>query len=153
MKRKFNWVDALVLILILAAVAVFFGRHKLTATVAPSNRKNIMFVVEAKEVGKDLVTELHEGDRIYSQYRLQNAHITSLKSKPTVKSFVTSEGVISTYEDHEEIIIEAVIEAEVAFSGPYHDLGGQEIKAGIPFILKTTDVELYSDIKHVEGRP
>ncbi len=153
MKRKWNWVDTLVIILIAAAILAFFNRDRLSNGVAPSNRRSISFTVEAKKLPKDIITELSSGDQIFSQYKLQKAYITEIAVKPTEKTSVAPDGTLKVYEDTEEMILEATIEAEVLSSGPYLDLGGQEIKVGIPFILKTTDVEITSDIKHIEVKP
>lgn len=153
MKRKWNWVDTLVIVLIAAAIVVFFNRDRVAGGVAPTNRRNITFTVEAKKLPRDLVTELKTGDQIFSQYKLQNASITEINVKPTVKSFIADDGTIKTYDDEEEMILEATIDAEVLSSGPYLDLGGQEIKVGLQFILKTIDVEVTSDIKHIEVKP
>lgn len=153
MKRKWNWVDTLVIVLIAAAVILFFNRDKVAGGVAPSNKRSITFTVEAKKLPKDLITELKTGDQIFSQYKLQNAYITEINVKPTLKSFVGDDGTVKSFEDNEEMVLEATIDAEVLSSGPYLDLGGQEIKVGIQFILKTIDVEVTSDIKHIEVKP
>lgn len=153
MKRKWNWVDTLVIVLIAAAVILFFNRDKVAGGVAPSNKRSITFTVEAKKLPKDLITELKTGDQIFSQYKLQNAYITEINVKPTLKSFAADDGTVKSFEDNEEMVLEATIDAEVLTSGPYLDLGGQEIKVGIQFILKTIDVEVTSDIKHIEVKP
>lgn len=153
MKRKWNWVDTLVVVLVAAAIIVFFNRDRVAGGVVPTNRRSIIFTVEAKKLPRDLVTELKTGDQIFSQYKLQNAYITEINVKPTLKSFVDDDGTVMTYDDEEEVILEATIDAEVVSSGPYLDLGGQEVKVGLQFILKTMDVEVTSDIKHIEVKP
>ena len=114
-----------------AAVILFFNRDKVAGGVAPSNKRSITFTVEAKKLPKDLITELKTGDQIFSQYKLQNAYITEINVKPTLKSFVGDDGTVKSFEDNEEMVLEATIDAEVLSSGPYLDLGGQEIKVGI----------------------
>lgn len=153
MKRKWNWIDTLVIVLIAVAVIVFFNRDRVAGGVAPTNRRSIIFTVEAKKLPRDLVTELETGDQIFSQYKLQNAYITEINVEPTLKSYVADDGTMRTYEDEEEMVLQATIDAEVISSGPYLDLGGQEIKVGLQFILKTMDVEVTSDIKHIEVKP
>ena len=155
MKRKWNWVDTLVVVLIAAAVLLFLNRDRILGSGAgvASNKRSITFTVEAKELSREMVTELKVGDKIYSQYKLQNATITDVIIRPAVKSMEAPDGTLKLYEDENEIVVEATVEAEVFASGPYLDLGGQEIKVGLSFILKTVDVEVVSDIKHIEVKP
>lgn len=155
MKRKWNWVDTLVIVLIAAAVLLFFNRGRILGSGAgvASNKRSITFTVEAKELNRDMVTELKPGDKIYSQYKLQNATITDVKVMPALNTTVAPDGSVIIFEDENEVFVEATIDAEVLASGPYLDLGGQEVKVGLSFILKTVDVEVVSDIKHIEVKP
>ena len=85
-----------------------------------------------------------------SQNSLQNGFVEEVTIEPSLKTVVGPDGKIKIYEDDEEIKATIVLKAKVAFSGPYMDLGGQEVKIGIPFIMKTTKVEFSSTIKHIE---
>lgn len=153
MKRKWNWVDTAVIGLIILLIVVFINRNKILgmgkkATV--SNQKDIVFQVEADGITKDMLTELAVGDQIFSQNSLQNGYVKEIQVEDLDKPVYRLDPKIKTYEDAEEIKVVVSIEGRVAFSGPYMDLGGQEIKVGLPFIMKTTKVEFPSTIKYIE---
>lgn len=152
MKRKWNWVDTTIIVFILLAVVVFLNRGKLLnrEVVSSSNTKNIIITAEASELTADMVTDLEIGDQIFSQNSLQKGYISDIKIRPKQESVVGRDGKIKVFDNPEEITITVEIEAEVATSGPYMDLGGQEIKVGLPIIVKTTEVEFLGDIKHIE---
>lgn len=153
MKRKWNWVDAAVIGVIILLIVVFINRNKILgmgrkATV--SNQKDIVFQVEADGITRDMLTELAVGDQIFSQNSLQNGYVKEIQVEDLDKPVYRLDPKIKTYEDAEEIKAVVSIEGRVAFSGPYMDLGGQEIKVGLPFIMKTTKVEFPSTIKYIE---
>ncbi|WFA09128.1 DUF4330 family protein [Tissierella sp. Yu-01] len=152
MKRKWNWIDTTIIVFILLAVVVFLNRGKLLnrEVISSSNTKNIIITAEASELTADMVTNLEIGDQIFSQNSLQKGYISEIMIKPKQEIAVGTDGEIKVYDHKEEITITVEIEAEVATSGPYMELGGQEIKVGLPIIVKTTEVEFLGDIKHIE---
>jgi hypothetical protein len=152
MKRKWNWIDTTIIVFILLAVVVFLNRGKLLnrEVTSSSNTKNIIITAEASELTADMVTNLEIGDQIFSQNSLQKGYISEIMIKPKQEIAVGTDGEIKVYDHKEEITITVEIEAEVATSGPYMELGGQEIKVGLPIIVKTTEVEFLGDIKHIE---
>lgn len=153
MKRKWNWIDTTITILILLSVVVFLNRGKIinkSKDVVTAAGKNIIITVEASELTEEMITDLKVGDQIFSQNNLQKGFVEEISISPKVKSIVDEDGKITTYEDEEEITVTVKIKAEVASSGPYMDLGGQEIKVGLPIIMKTTTVEFPGTIKHIE---
>ncbi len=152
MKRKWNWIDTTIIILVLLAVVVFLNRDKFKEgnLGASSNKKNIKITLEGSEITADMVTELKIGDKIFSQNSIQNAAIEDIQIRPKENTKVGKDGKIITYEDAQEVTVTVTINAEVVTSGPYMDLGGQEIKVGVPFIMKTTEVEFPANIKHIE---
>lgn len=152
MKRKWNWIDTTIVLVIVLAALGFLNRDKLfnRASSGGSNRIEILITVEAPELNDEIVTKIKTGDKIFSQYRLQDAEITEIDVYPTLKTQVGPDGKIKQYEDEQERTLIAKIKANAARSGPYIDLGGQEVKVGINFILKTTEFEVVSKIKHIE---
>lgn len=153
MKEKWNWVDTTILIVVILLIVAFFNRGKLInkgKDIATSGGKNIIITLEADELTEKMVSELKIGDQIFSQNNLQKGFVEEIEINPLLHSFVGDDGKVSTYEDEEEILITVKIKAEVASSGPYMDLGGQEIKVGLPIIMKTTTVEFPGTIKHIE---
>lgn len=152
MKIKWNWIDTVVVVLVLAAVVLFFNRDMIIGgrIAGPSNTRDIVMTVEVHELKPELITEFREGDQIFSQYRLQNAHIREIQTRPMELKAINDAGEAVLYPSQEHITMTAVIDAQVVAAGPYMDLGGQEVKVGLSFVLKTVDFEVMSEIKHIE---
>ncbi|HZH93027.1 MAG TPA: DUF4330 family protein, partial [Tissierellaceae bacterium] len=109
-----------------------------------------VMTVEVDELKPEMVTDLKAGDQIFSQYRLQNATIREVETRPMEIKAVNGQGEVQVIESQDLVTLQAVIDAQVVTSGPYMDLGGQEVKVGLTFVLKTTEFEAMSDIKHIE---
>lgn len=153
MKKKWNWIDTTILVAVILLVVAFINRDKLMNTgksIAAPNKKDVVVTVVANELTEDMVTNLEVGDQIFSQNSLQDGFVSEVTVEPLLKSQVGPDGEIKVYEDSEEINVTVKIDATVTFSGPYMDLGGQEVKVGLPFIMKTTEVEFPGTIKHIE---
>ncbi|WP_409226980.1 DUF4330 family protein [Gudongella sp. SC589] len=152
MKRKWNWIDTVVVVLVIAAAVLFLNRERLTGGISagPSNTRDIVMTVEVDELKPDMVTDLKVGDQIFSQYRIQNATIREIDTRPMEIKAVNSQGEAQVFESQDLVTLRAVIDAQVVTSGPYMDLGGQEVKVGLTFVLKTTEFEAMSDIKSIE---
>lgn len=150
MKKKSNWVDTTVIVVILLAIILFLNKDKVLnmgSKESTSNERDIILVVEGDAVTENMITDLKIGDQIFSQDKLQNAKVEKITTEPLTR---VSRKRRDSYEDAEEIKAIVEIHGKVAFSGPYMDLGGQEIKVGLPFIMKTTKVEFPSTIKYIE---
>lgn len=153
MKKKWNWIDITILLIIILLIVGFLNRDKIIRVgekVTESNVKDLVITLEAKELTEDMVTDLSVGDKIFSQYNFQNATIKEVVVEPLLRSEAGSDGKMRVYEDSEEVKVTIKIDAQVTYSGPYMELGGQVVKAGNSFVLKTTKVELPSTIKHIE---
>jgi len=152
-KKRWNWIDTTITIIIILAVVAFLNRGKIinkSKEVVTAGGKNIIITAEASELTKEMITDLKVGDQMFSQNNLQKGFVEEIDINPKIQSVVGEDGKIVTYEDAEEITVTVKIKAEVASSGPYMDLGGQEIKVGLPIILKTTTVEFPGTIKYIE---
>jgi len=152
-KKRWNWIDTTITIIIILAVVAFLNRGKIinkSKEVVTAGGKNIIITAEASELTKEMVTDLKVGDQMFSQNNLQKGFVEEIDINPKIQSVVGEDGKIVTYEDAEEITVTVKVKAEVASSGPYMDLGGQEIKVGLPIILKTTTVEFPGTIKYIE---
>lgn len=151
MKRKWNWIDTAVVILLIAAALLFLNRERLIggAAAGPSNTRDIVMTVEVDELKPEMITDLKVGDQIFSQYRLQNATIRDFETRPMEIKAVNRMGEVQIVESQDLVTLEAVIDAQVVTSGPYMDLGGQEVKVGLTFVLKTTEFEAMGDIKGI----
>ena len=152
MKRKWNWIDTAIVLVVILGLVGFLNRGKLLNRndSGVSNKREILITVEAGELTQDIVEKLKVGDKIFSQYRLQDAEIVDYSISPSKMTQVGPDGKVKSFEDEQESTLVASIKANAVSSGPYIDLGGQEIKVGLSFILKTTEFEVLSEIKHIE---
>lgn len=152
MKNKWNWIDTTIVIVIIVIIIIFMNRGRLSQTIEgeKSNLESITIIVEADEIREDMLTNLNVGDQFFSQNSLQPAFVEDISITPHMRTVVAADGTITEVESLEEVNIEVEISAEVAKDGPYMDLAEQEIKVGLAFIMKTTDVEFPGRIKHIE---
>ncbi|MBV1817559.1 DUF4330 domain-containing protein [Anaerosalibacter bizertensis] len=152
MKKKWNWIDTTIIVIIILIIA-FLSRDKIINTndkVSTKNEKEIIITAETDKITKDMITDLKIGDQIFSQNTLQDASIEEINVEPLLDSAAGPDGKLKTYEDAQNFRVIVKINAKVVSNGPYMDLGGQEVKVGIPFMIKTEKVELSSKIKHIE---
>ncbi len=153
MKNKWNWVDTLLIGIIVLGVLVFLNRNKIldkSKEVVSSGGKSIVITIEAEELTRDMITDLKVGDQMFSQNNLQKGFVRDIQVEPKLHSYIKENGQLGTYEDKSDIKVTVTVDAEVASSGPYMDLGGQEIKVGLPIIMKTTSVEFPGIVKYIE---
>ena len=153
LKKKFNWIDYTLVFLLVLGIVVFLNRGKIlnkSKNVVSGGAKEVRITLVGDELTREMVTDLKIGDQIFSQSSLQNGFVQDIEIKGKTKVEVNDQGKFFTYEDENEIEITVVIDGKVASSGPYMDLGGQEIKVGLPIIMKTTKVEFPATIKNIE---
>ena len=153
LKKKLNWIDFTLVFLLILGILVFLNRGKIlnkSKNVVSGGAKEVRITLVADELTREMVTDLKIGDQMFSQSSLQNGFVQEIEIKGKTKVEVNDQGKFVSYEDENEIEITVVIDGKVASSGPYMDLGGQEIKVGLPIIMKTTKVEFPATIKNIE---
>ncbi len=139
--KKFNFVDLFILVFVVAAVFVFLKYGALKKAVAHSEERKVRFECLVKEQPKEIFDALKVGDKLFAQYREQPAEIISIE---------TFREVPEDEEDLSKLSAKVVCEARVLHDGPYMQLGGQEVKAGIDYILKTREFAANSLLTFVE---
>lgn len=153
MKKRWNWIDTTIVILIVVALLAFVNRDKILnigKEEEVSNEKSVTITLEAEMIDKNIVSNLKVGDQLFSQYSLQKGFVEEINISPAIKTQVGDDGKLYTYEDENQVNVEIKLKADVATSGPYMIIGGQEVKVGINIIMKTTEVEFISKIKEIE---
>ncbi|MDO5037413.1 MAG: DUF4330 domain-containing protein [Tissierellia bacterium] len=141
MKKRFNMIDLGLIALVILGLFLYFNRDKvkdLDKDQAEGKKVHLVCVVE--DVHKSAFDQLAVGDQLFAEYQDQPGYITSIDLEPYKKVEVGSDGKL--YEVvHQEDHVKATVglEAQVDYDGPYMQLGGQEVKAGLDYILKTED--------------
>ncbi len=153
MKKKFSVLDGFIALVALAIIAggviYFTGRDQGNINQTGSGKVNIVFVAEADNIPEAMLRQLEIGDQLVASGRFQDAKIKDIEIyKSTDISAV--DGEIVSYELEETRRLVVTIQGQVNKYGPYIDLGGQEIKAGSPYYIKTDQFEAYGNVVNIQ---
>lgn len=149
-KHKFNIIDALVVAGILLAVLFIWKRQAIKNTVTRGNTKPVRFICVVEDENPTVLDHLKVGDRLFAEYRFQEAEVKDIRIEKQKTALPNAEGKLQVVESPDKFSARVEIEAQVRYDGPYMQLGGQEVKAGIPYILKTETFAVNSEIVFVE---
>lgn len=149
-KHKFNIIDACVIVGILVLVLLVWKRQTIKNTVTRGNTKAIRFICVVEDENSNVLEHLKVGDRLFAEYRFQEAEIKDIQVEKQKTAQPDAEGKLQVLESPEKFSARVEVEAQVRYDGPYMQLGGQEVKAGIPYILKTETFAVNSEIVFVE---
>lgn len=148
---KFNIID-LVLVLIII-MAVFFVINKFSdndTTVNSSTKKQIYLVAEAYKQAPNVVESIVEGDTLVAQNKYQNGTIDYVKIRDNDYLSTTSDGKLVASKNSLHKTIEVGIKCEGNINGPYIDSGGQELKVGLSYWIKTSKGQIRGFIKEIK---
>lgn len=145
MKRKINSIDILVIVIILAVIVAgywYINRNQTGGTNVVSGKKTITFVAEADRVYPDVCDDIKVGDRMVATGTYQDAQVVDVKVEDH-KEVTAKDGKIVEVNDPTMKRLVVTIEAKVNQYGPYIDFGGQKIKSGDNYWIKTEEVSVY----------
>lgn len=140
--KKFNIVDIAIVLVVIVGVFLLFNQGTIKDRVAKDTKK-VRFVCLVEEMPDEIYDAIMVGDKLFAQYSTQPGEIKDIE--------ILEEEALNNeinYEDKASARI--TCEAEVYYEGPYMQLGGQEVKAGIEYILKTEKFAVNSYITFVE---
>jgi len=146
-KRKFNYVDiTIIIIVIVVAIGGFmFLKKDSGETSFVSNNINVSFIAEADNITNEAVQQLQVGDAIVANGTFQDAYITSIEILDS-GNMVAIDGQIQMLANPSYCKIRVTISGKANQFGPYIDLGGQEIKSGSRYYIKTDIFEAYGSV-------
>lgn len=149
-KRKFNYIDVLIIcvvIVVLIAGYMYLSKDNKEVKVS-SNQVEVTFVAEADPVLNDALQQLAVGDVLVANGVYQEATITSIEIKDSaVATAIDGQLVMVANPENKKMVV--TISGKANKFGPYIDLGGQEIKAGSKYYIKTDMFEAYGMIVNV----
>lgn len=154
MKKKFSVLDLVIVVVVLAVlVGGFFfmrSRNQGSDYQASSGKVDVIFVAEADNIPEAMLTQIAVGDQLVAAGSYQNASIQSIEVYKST-DIAAVDGEIVSYELEETRRLVVTIQGQVSKYGPYMDLGGQEIKAGSPYYIKTDQFEAYGNVVNIQS--
>lgn len=153
MKKKFNFIDVLVVLLVVVVVvgAVWYFTKDDgtgTETASTSNKVEVTFVAEADRIQNGLLDQLRVGDKIMSNEMLQDGEIVDFEIMKT-DLIEAVDGEIVAIEMEELNKVRVTIKCMANKYGPYMDIGGQEIKVGSRYYIKTDIFEAFGYVAQI----
>jgi hypothetical protein len=149
-KRKFNYIDIMIILVILVVGFVGFKyvtRDDKEAKVS-SNEVQVSFVAEADPVLNDALQQLSVGDTLVANGVFQDAVITNIEIKDSASvGALNGELIMVSNPENKKVLV--TITGKANKFGPYIDLGGQEIKAGSKYYIKTDVFEAYGMVVNI----
>lgn len=135
-KFKFNIIDILLLLVVVAAVAVlgilFFSGNTATDLLSGNNPQEIYWEVELSKVREEFMDNIKEGDSVVDAVKLYSiGEVVSVSSVPTIlneTNLQTGLIVSSVYPEHVNITVKVKANATQTETG--YSIGGYEIAVG-----------------------
>lgn len=149
MKKKLNWVDYLVIVgvVLCVIVAVLYFTKKGNVKIE-TNKTEITIYAEASNLLPEAVDLIKSGDKIVALGTYQDAVIEEVIIEDYVyMDAVDGELKVFTSPTRKRVVVK--ITGKANKYGPYIDLGGQEIKAGSKYYIKTDHFEAYGNVMSV----
>ncbi len=154
MKKKLSVLDLVIVVVVLSVlVGGFFfmrSRNQGNDYQASSGKVDVIFVAEAVNIPEAMLTQIAVGDQLVAAGSYQNASIQSIEVFKST-DIAAVDGKIVSYELEETRRLVVTIQGQVNKYGPYMDLGGQEIKAGSPYYIKTDQFEAYGNVVNIQS--
>lgn len=153
-QKKWNSLDVIILVMAIAVIAIFLNRNVIfkpsDAQDAGSGKVEVFFEAEAFKQTEASGGGFVVGDKITAQNKYQDGVIETVEMRGTLKTKVAANGALVTYEDPLEKIVVIGIRAKANKLGPYMEIGGQALKVGGNYFIKTDNAEIYGKIKTIE---
>lgn len=155
MKRRLNIIDYSLIILVLLALVGggLFVFKKLNKNSDSSNiitgKQRVRVVCDAHSILPDIAAEMKAGDRLVAKKAYQNAEVVDVKIEEDFEIGAVN-GEIVKVPMPEARYVTVTIEGEVNRYGPYLDLGGQALKIGEFFWIKTSKANLFGSVLSLE---
>lgn len=153
-KKQWNVLDVIIIVMAMVLILLFLNRNQLfkkqEATESSSGKVTVYFEAEAFKLTEGTASGFVIGDLITAQNKYQDGVIEKIDMRNTLKTKVTANGGLLTYEDPLEKVLVVGIKAEANKLGPYIEIGGQALKVGGNYFIKTDNAEVFGKIKWME---
>ncbi len=153
-KRNWNILDVVILIMAILVIVMFLNRNQIfkkqEVTSSSNGKTTVYFEAEAFKLTQGSAGSFKIGDKITAQNKYQDGVIEKVELRNTVKTVVNPKGELIAFEDPLEKVLVIGIRAEANKLGPYIEIGGQALKVGGNYFIKTDNSEVYGKIKFIE---
>ncbi|MCK8060559.1 MULTISPECIES: DUF4330 domain-containing protein [unclassified Fusibacter] len=153
-KKKFNWIDIVILLLILSAVVVVLNRDALFGSEGVvdsiSGKKEVVLTAKSPSVPMEVVEAFKIGDKAMTgTSELDASEITEVRWEPSIVFELRDGQLIQTSrEGYYDLYV--TYKALVNSYASYMELGGQELKVGVNYYIKTAHAEAFGYIVGLE---
>lgn len=155
MKRKLNSIDYSLIILVLVALVGggLFILKKINKNSESSSiitgRQKVRLLCDAHSILPDIAEKMKAGDKLVAKKEFQNAKVVDVRVEEDFEIGAV-DGKIVRVPMPEMRYVTVTIEGEANRYGPYLDLGGQALKMGEFYWIKTSEANLFGSILAIE---
>ena len=139
-KRKFNAIDAVILLVIAAAVGVAIFLFSSEEVETPMSRVKLEYVVDIKSISDDIAAEFNIGDKMVDSVQKYNlGQIIAVEYENAVyagEDIVNGKATAYDYPDHTRVILTMLADATVGDNGRYLIDGGYDISVGTAVYIR-----------------
>ncbi len=151
--KLFGFINVIDLIIILGIVIIgVFLASRLgnnNTTVTTSAKQKLYIVAEAYKKSPEVVEGFIVDDKIVSQNKYQDGTIDYVTITEANEIVTMADGELVAAKNPLLKDIEVGIRCLANVNGPYMDVGGQEIKVGLNYYIKTDKAEVHGTIKEI----
>lgn len=151
MKKKFNVIDGLLLVLVVVvAIGGFFYLKKDDGQ--PSmivGKQKVIIVAEGYKVEPDICDSIQIGDVATAAGEYLDAKITDLLIEDDLSVEAVNGELVAVQNPTKKHVV-VTFEGMANRYGPYLDLGGQELKVGKTYYIKTDKMHIFGTLIEVK---
>ncbi|MDD2422372.1 MAG: DUF4330 domain-containing protein [Heliobacteriaceae bacterium] len=152
--RLFGLINPLDLIILVAVIALVIGLATKTKTIVQTTAVEIQFEVLSKRVHPEYAANLNPTDPLLGPAGfLDDAKIVAFRTVPSRTSQANAEGQLVPAEDPHYLDVHTLIKGTSRSATADFKIGGQEIKTGREYWLKTQFIQLLGTVENVQVLP
>ncbi|QUH30143.1 DUF4330 domain-containing protein [Vallitalea guaymasensis] len=148
---KINIMDIIIILLVIVIVFAVYSKFNKndSGTAVSSTKQDIYIVAEAYSQVPEIAESIVEGETLVAQNKYQPGNIDYVEITDDDYVATTKDGKLVAAKDTSRKTIEVGIKCKANINGPYIDSGGQEIKVGLPYWIKTSNGQIKGVVKEI----
>ncbi len=152
-KIKMNWVDILILLVIILGVVVILNKDKIlggedVADVV-TGKTNLIVTAKAMQVPMEVIEEFKVGDKMMASGKIQQGEIIKVEYEPSIVYEAKGDELVKM-ENPDRYDVYVTFKAVASTYAGYMEFGNQEVKVGVSYYIKTPDAVLFGHIVKIE---
>lgn len=146
-----NIMDIIIILLVILIGVTFYNKLNNKGDSSVSSTKHEIYIVaEAHNQAPDITESIKKGDTLVAQNIYQNGEIDYVNITDDNYVTTTKEGKLILEKRTDKKKIEVGINCAANINGPYIESGGQEIKVGKSYWIKTSKGQIRGYIKEIK---